>query len=111
MEIFNIKVEQVTIEDGLSEEDKAMTQMILNNLGGVEETADDFVASLEAFVEQEAQKVVDILDKYKKDFDFKLEYPIFIDIEWSDQVALGSTAIREIIDAAAKVIENHGYTF
>ena len=61
--------------------------------------------------EQEAQKVVDILDKYKKDFDFKLEYPIFIDIEWSDQVALGSTAIREIIDAAAKVIENHGYTF
>ena len=57
MEIFNIKVEQVTIEDGLSEEDKAMTQMILDNLGGVEETADDFVASLEAFVEQEAQKV------------------------------------------------------
>ena len=61
--------------------------------------------------EQEAQRVVDILDSYKQEFDFKLEYPVFIDIEWSEQVNLGSTAIREIIDAAAKVIENHGYTF
>ena len=61
--------------------------------------------------EQEAQRVVDILDSYKQEFDFKLEYPVFIDIEWSKQVNLGSTAIREIIDAAAKVIENHGYTF
>lgn len=61
--------------------------------------------------EQEAQRVVDILDSYKQDFDFKLEYPVFIDIEWSDQVALGENKIREIIDAAAKVIENHGYTF
>ena len=57
MEIFNIKVEQVTVEDGLSEADKAMTQMILDNLGGEEVMADDFVANLEAFVEQEAQKV------------------------------------------------------
>ena len=61
--------------------------------------------------EQEAQRVVDILESYKQDFDFKLEYPVFIDIEWSDQVALGENKIREIIDAAAKVIENHGYTF
>lgn len=57
MEIFNIKVEQVTIEDGLSEEDKAMTQMILDNLGGVEETADDFVASIDEFRAQEELKV------------------------------------------------------
>ncbi len=59
----------------------------------------------------EAQQVVDILDKYKKEFDFKLEYPVFIDIEWPKQVALGEEKIREIIDAAAAVIENHGYTF
>lgn len=61
--------------------------------------------------EQEAQRVVDILDSYKKEFGFKLEYPIFIDIEWNKQVALGGSALRDIIDAAAKVIENHGYTF
>jgi GH25 family lysozyme M1 (1,4-beta-N-acetylmuramidase) len=61
--------------------------------------------------EQEAQKVVDILDSYQQDFNVKLEYPIFIDIEWSDQLALGENSIREIVEAAAKVIENHGYTF
>lgn len=61
--------------------------------------------------EQEAQKVVDILDSYQQDFNVKLEYPIFIDIEWSDQLALGENSIRKIVEAAAKVIENHGYTF
>ena len=61
--------------------------------------------------EDEAQKVVEILDNYKKEFGFKLEYPIFIDIEWSKQVNLGESALREIIEAAGKVIENHGYTF
>ena len=60
---------------------------------------------------EEAQKVVDILARYKQKFDFKLEYPIFIDLEWDNQIALGETAIREIIAAAAEVIENHGYTF
>jgi GH25 family lysozyme M1 (1,4-beta-N-acetylmuramidase) len=54
---------------------------------------------------------VDILDSYKPEFGFKLEYPVFIDIEWSKQVNLGGKKIRAIIDAAAAVIENHGYTF
>lgn len=61
--------------------------------------------------ELEAQKVVDILDKYKKEFGFKLEYPIFIDIEYKKQLALGEDAIRKIVAAAGKVIENHGYSF
>lgn len=60
---------------------------------------------------QEAQKVVDFLDSYKQEFDFKLEYPIFFDIELPKQIELGGAAIREMINAAAKVIENHGYTF
>ena len=60
---------------------------------------------------QEAQRTIDILESYKKEFDFKLEYPIFIDIEWNKQLSLGEESIRRIIDAAAEVIENHGYTF
>ena len=61
--------------------------------------------------ELEAQRVVDILDSYKKEYGFKLEYPVFIDIEWPKQLALGEDTIRKIVASAGKVIENHGYTF
>lgn len=52
MEIFNIKVEQVTIEDVLSDEDKAMTQMILDNLDAVEEVTVDVLLDTVAYDEK-----------------------------------------------------------
>ena len=58
MEIFNINVTPVVVEEVLSDEDKAMTQMILANLDEVEKAmADNFITDLDAFVAQEAQKV------------------------------------------------------
>ena len=55
MEMFNIEVKPVVKEDGLTAEDKAMTQMILDNLDSIEATMDqeeDFLADLESFIEE-----------------------------------------------------------
>ena len=52
MEIFNIKAEQVTVEDGLSAEDKAMTQMILDNLDAIEEPTVDVLLDTVAYDEK-----------------------------------------------------------
>lgn len=59
----------------------------------------------------EAERVINDLNKYKKEIGISLEYPIFIDIEASSQLALNKKDLRKIIKAAAEVIEENGYTF
>ena len=61
--------------------------------------------------EAEAQRVINDLNKYKKETGISLEYPIFIDIEASKQLELSKKDLQEIIKAAAKIIEENGYTF
>ena len=61
--------------------------------------------------EAEAQRVINDLNKYKKETGISLEYPIFIDIEASKQLELNKKNLQDIIKAAAKIIEENGYTF
>ena len=58
-----------------------------------------------AQAKEEAEKVLAVLKKRK------LEFPIFYDLEWSRQRALGSAAITRIAKAFRQVIVDGGYLF
>lgn len=53
--------------------------------------------------EQEADGVIKVLNKRKLDF------PVFLDLEWSEQRKLGSTAIEEIALSFLKKVQKAGY--
>ena len=53
----------------------------------------------------EAEDIVNILRGRK------LEFPIFLDLEWNKQTTLGENALREIIEGFREGIENGGYRF
>ena len=59
----------------------------------------------EAQAREEAEKVLEILNKRPLDF------PVFYDLEWSRQRALGSAAITRIVKAFRRVILDGGYLF
>lgn len=56
-----------------------------------------------AQAEQEAEDVLKVLNKRKLDF------PVFYDLEWSEQRKLGSTAVEKIALAFLKKIQAAGY--
>lgn len=56
-----------------------------------------------AQAEQEAEVVLKVLNKRKLDF------PVFYDLEWSEQRKLGSTAVEKIALAFLKIIQAAGY--
>ena len=58
-----------------------------------------------AQAKEEAEKVLAVLKKRK------LEFPVFYDLEWSRQRALGSAAITRIAKAFRQVIVDGGYLF
>lgn len=55
--------------------------------------------------EKEAEKVLEVLNKRP------LDYPVFYDMEWSEQRSLGSAAITKIIKAFRQIIIDAGYSF
>lgn len=59
----------------------------------------------EAQAREEAEKVLEILNKRPLDF------PVFYDLEWSRQRALGSAAITRIVKAFRRVVLDGGYLF
>lgn len=62
-------------------------------------------ATTVAEAQSEAQKVVNILNGRK------LQYPIFLDLEYSNQRIIGSENIHKLADAFQKIIVSAGYQF
>ncbi len=58
-----------------------------------------------AEIEQEAKVVVQTLNGRK------LDYPIFLDLEWDSQAKLGAAALTKMTKAFRKIIVNAGYKF
>lgn len=58
-----------------------------------------------AEIQQEAEKVVDVLDGRPLDF------PVFLDLEWSKQRALSESALTTLIKTFWSVITTAGYKF
>lgn len=56
-------------------------------------------------IQSEARKVISILNGRK------LQYPVFLDLEYNNQRTLGSENIHKMADAFQKIIVNAGYKF
>lgn len=62
-------------------------------------------ASTIAEIQNEARKVVSVLNKRK------LDYPVWLDLEWNNQRALGSESIHKMAEAFKEIIVAAGYQF
>lgn len=62
-------------------------------------------ASTIAEIKNEARKVVSVLNKRK------LDYPVWLDLEWNNQRALGSESIHKMAEAFKEIIVAAGYQF
>lgn len=62
-------------------------------------------ASTIAEIQNEARKVVSVLNKRK------LDYPVWLDLEWNNQRALGSESIHKMAEAFKEIIVAAGYDF
>lgn len=56
-------------------------------------------------IQKEARTVISVLNGRK------LDYPVFLDLEWSTQRALGKSAITKMVKAFRKIIVDAGYQF
>ena len=65
----------------------------------------DSYALTVAEIQQEAEKVVDVLDGRPLDF------PVWLDLEWSEQRALSESALTTLIKTFWSVITTAGYKF
>lgn len=62
-------------------------------------------ASTVAEIRSEANKVVSVLNGRK------LDYPVWLDLEWNNQRYLGAESIHKLADAFREIIEKAGYKF
>lgn len=62
-------------------------------------------ASTIAEIQSEARKVISVLNKRK------LDYPVWLDLEWNNQRALGSESIHKMAEAFKEIIVAAGYQF
>lgn len=62
-------------------------------------------ASTIAEIQNEARKVVSILNGRE------LDYPVWLDLEWNNQRALGSESIHKMAEAFREIIVTAGYNF
>lgn len=62
-------------------------------------------ASTIAEIQSEARKVVSVLNKRK------LDYPVWLDLEWNNQRVLGSESIHKMAEAFKEIIVAAGYQF
>ena len=58
-----------------------------------------------AEIQSEARKVVEVLNGRK------LQYPVWLDLEWNNQRSLGAEQIHELAEAFEKIITEAGYKF
>lgn len=58
-----------------------------------------------AEIQNEARKVVEVLNGRK------LQYPVWLDLEWNNQRSLGAEQIHELAEAFEKIITAAGYKF
>ncbi len=62
-------------------------------------------ASNVAEIQSEARKIISILNKRK------LDYPVWLDLEWNNQRSLGSESIHKMAEAFREIIVAAGYQF
>lgn len=62
-------------------------------------------ASTIAEIQSEARKVVSVLNGRK------LDYPVWLDLEWNNQKSLGSESIHKMAEAFRKIVVAAGYKF
>ena len=58
-----------------------------------------------AEIQSEARKVVEVLNGRK------LQYPVWLDLEWNNQRSLGAEQIHKLAEAFEKIIAAAGYKF
>lgn len=58
-----------------------------------------------AEIQSEARKVVEVLNGRK------LQYPVWLDLEWNNQRSLGAEQIHKLAEAFEKIITTAGYKF
>ena len=58
-----------------------------------------------AEIQSEAKKVVEVLNRRK------LQYPVWLDLEWNNQRSLGAEQIHKLAEAFEKIITAAGYKF
>ena len=58
-----------------------------------------------AEIQSEARKVVEVLNGRK------LQYPVWLDLEWNNQRSLGAEQIHKLAEAFEKIITAAGYKF
>ena len=58
-----------------------------------------------AEIQSEAKKVVEVLNGRK------LQYPVWLDLEWNNQISLGAEQIHKLAEAFEKIIAAAGYKF
>lgn len=56
-------------------------------------------------IESEAQKIISVLAGRK------LQFPVWLDLEWNNQRALGAESLHKMTEAFEKIIVNAGYKF
>lgn len=56
-------------------------------------------------IESEAQKIISVLAGRK------LQFPVWLDLEWNNQRALGAESLHKMTEAFEKIIVKAGYKF
>lgn len=62
-------------------------------------------ASTIAEIQSEARKVISVLNGRK------LQYPVWLDLEWNNQRALGSESVHKMAEAFREIVVTSGYDF